>query len=143
VAHIFTYMKARLFILSVVIVMAGCSHQDPQDPIDHLMAKLEKEMKTTEFTSYAFRPIDIPTNALPQQVITELSNRGYFQATNIEIVEMRKVQSPEDLPKKWYTAVLVNSSGGQRIALIRPMGSYGWYYQIYDDKSELIFTTLQ
>lgn len=124
-------MRALLFIFLLAGTLAGCEHRDP---IDRLMVRLQKEAKTTLFTSYPFRPVDLPTNSSPQQVIDALAIRGDFQAANVVIVEIRQVQTPEDVPSgTHHTAVLVDSSAGQKVVFIRPMSS-DWYFRIYDVK---------
>jgi hypothetical protein len=130
-AGLSTGMRGLPFLLLLAGALAGCEHRDP---IDRLMARLQKEAKTIVFTSYPFRPVNLPTNSSPQQVVATLASRGDFQATNVVIVEIREVQTPEDMhSSRHYTAVLVDSSAGQKVVLIRPMSS-DWYFKIYDSK---------
>src|SRR5258706_352715 len=124
-------MSARLLIVVMAGIVAGCSHSDP---IDRLIARLQEEAKGVSFTSYPFRPVDLPTNASPQEVIIALSNRGDFGATNVGVIAVREVQTPEDVKfRQHHTAVLVDTSAGQKIVLTRPMAR-GWDFKIYDAK---------
>ena len=125
-------MKATCFIAAIVVMLSGCSHDDP---IDRLMAKVSHE----RVGSYLFTPINLPETASPEQLIAALYDRGHFHdehLTDIKIVEIRAVQTrPRDerIPAESYTAVLLDTSAGRKIMLFQPIKG-GWYFKMYDAK---------
>ena len=128
-------MKAWHLIILTAVLLAGCGHQDP---IERLMHRVSHE----SFPSYPFKRIELPATATPEQLIAALSKRsvldlGHFDFTSYKISEIRSVQTEPPMSQT-FTAVLLDTSLGQKIVLLRPMGSgtnfEGWYYRAYDAK---------
>lgn len=116
----------------LTVLLAGCS---ARDPIDRLMAELPYQR-----VSYSYEPIKLPESASPEQLISALSERGYFQdmgVTNYGPLQTRAVHTTprpaDNIPLEYFTAILLNTSGGKRILLLRPERT-GWYYKMYDTK---------
>ena len=99
-------------------------------------------MSTESIPSYPFKPIDLPETATPDQLITALSKRsvlelGHFDFTVHKIVEIRSVQTEPPMSQK-FTAVLLDTSDGQKVVMLQPQTFdgkwHGWYYRTYDTK---------
>lgn len=126
-------MKTACFAILLAAVLSGCSRKDP---IDRLMAELPYE----SVPSYLWMPIKLPATATPEQLLSALSDRGYFQQeriANFTILEKKTTQtvppSSWQLPPKKYTAVLLNTDRGQKIMIFgAPVHDRGWYYKMYD-----------
>jgi hypothetical protein len=118
-------MKAAYIAIGIAVVVSGCSRRDP---IDRLMARLPEE----GFTSYMYRPIQLRETASPRECISALTNAESF--VNPTVLEIRQVH---DRDQTDYTAVLVNTSTGRKIVLLRAERGVknkweGWYFKIYD-----------
>src|ERR1700722_13262197 len=128
-------MKAWPFIILSAIFLVGCGHRDP---IDRLVRKVSHE----NVPSYPFKRIELPATATPEQLISALSKRsaldlGHFDFTSYKISQIRPVLTEAPMSET-FTAVLLDTSLGQKIVLLRPMQSgtnfEGWYYRTYDAK---------
>jgi hypothetical protein len=127
-----TRMKTAWFAILLVIAVAGCKRQDP---IDRLMTELPYE----DVPSYLFLSIKLPETATPEQLLSALSNRGYFQQEDITSFSILEKKDTHTVPPTgWgekpepYTAVLLKTDAGQKIMLFRSRDSRGWYYKMYD-----------
>jgi hypothetical protein len=116
-------MKPAFIIIAVAALFLGCSRQDP---IDRLMTRVETE----PVPSYLFQPIQLPTNATPDQCIAVLTKRGEVHVQ--KILETR----PAHTAYESFTAVRFESDAGQKILLLQPLpkSTNRWYYRIYDVK---------
>jgi hypothetical protein len=97
--------------LAAAVILGGCGHSDP---IEGLMLRLKEEAKAISLTTYPYRPVDLPTNASPQEVIVALSKRGDFRAEYVAeyvgVAKIREVQIPADVQfHRHPTAVLVDT----------------------------------
>ena len=128
-------MKIAPLVTAAAILISGCSHRDPIDRLVH-------EVSHEDVPSYPFRPIDLPATATPAQLVSALSKRsaldlGHFDFGSYKISEIRPVQTEPPMSEA-FTAVLLDTSVGQKIVLLRPMQRgtnwAGWYYRTYDSK---------
>ncbi len=115
------------------MVLAGCG---PRDPVDRLMHRVSNET----VWSYPFKAIDLPATATPEELVAALSKRrvlelGHFEFRGYKISQIRSVQTEPPESDK-YTAVVLETSLGQKIVLLQPIqrGTNwgGWYYETYD-----------
>jgi hypothetical protein len=130
-------MRLLLVINSVVVLFMGCSRplagqgSAPGDPIDRLMTQVPFE----DCPSYLYVPVDLPTNSSPTEVLEALSRRGTLRGSRItrfRVLEVRRVHSTQEGAKDvHYSAVLMDTNLGRKIALLQPQTG-GWYYKIYD-----------
>jgi hypothetical protein len=135
-------MKIPLFVVAAAILISGCSHQDP---IERLMHEVSHE----DVPSYPFKPIELPATATPEQLVSALSKRsvldlGHFDFGSYKILEVRPVETESPMPPDTFTAVLLDTSLGKKIVLLRPLQHgtnllhgtnwTGWYYRTYDAK---------
>jgi hypothetical protein len=85
--------------------------------------------------SYLYSPVDVPTNSPPTEVLGALSKRGSLRdnrITRFRILEVRRAHSAQEGAQHfYYSAVLMDTNRGRKIALLQPQ-SVGWYYKIYD-----------
>jgi len=117
----FARMKFTSVVIAAAVLISGCSRQDS---IDSLMKRVESE----SVPSYLFAPIQLPTNATPEQCIAVLTSRGDVHVQ--KILEVR----PAHTSQENFTAVLFDSDAGQKIVLLRPLHTNDWYFKIYDAK---------
>ena len=119
----FALMKLAFIISAASVLLLGCSRQDP---IDRLMRRVETE----SVPSYLFQPIELPTNATPDQCIAVLTKRGEIHVQTV--LETR----PAHTAYESFTAVRFESDAGQKIVLLQPLpkSTNRWYYRIYDIK---------
>src|SRR5262249_33570403 len=114
-------MRATLQAVLTATFLLGCSRQDP---IDRLMVKVENQ----SVPSYVFKPIELPDTASPEQCISVLTSRGQLHLP--KILQVRHAHASFGS----FTAVLLDSNDGQKIVLLRPWQTNGWYFRIYDAK---------
>ncbi len=120
-------MKAAYIVMAIALLGSECSRRDP---IDRLMTELSHE----GFTSYIFFPIELSKTASPQECIAVLTTRGNL--SNPQFLEVRQLRDSLEVA---YTAVLLNTTSGRKIVLLRPdppskSGRDQWYFRIYDAK---------
>ncbi len=119
-------MKLLLVIGSVMFLLVGCSRppagrsSTPGDPIDHLMTQVPFE----DCPSYLYVTVDVPTNSSPTEVLGALSKRGTLRdirITRFTILEVRRVHSTQEGAQDvYYSAVLMDTNLGRKIALLQP-----------------------
>ncbi|HLX96148.1 MAG TPA: hypothetical protein VKU37_10435 [Verrucomicrobiae bacterium] len=123
-------MRTSFLAMAAMVALLGCSHSDP---IDRLMTQVPFE----DVASYLCQPVDLTSNASPEQVVAALSRRGTFQddrITSFKILEARRVHSRQKGAESvYYSAVLMESNLGRKIVLLQPSNT-GWWYKIYDAK---------
>ena len=85
--------------------------------------------------SYLYVPVELATNSAPAEVIEALSKRGTLRdnrITRFKILGIRKVHSSQEGARdSYYSAVVLDTNLGRKIALLQPQSS-AWYYKLYD-----------
>lgn len=146
----------RLAAVAVVLALLGCSKSDPpvanvpapafdagvhaplapeaaaSDPIARLVATLEARPM---WTNGGFPKITLPADAPTEKVLEAVFSNVSFdegRATVRSIVERREVQIRPEHDS--YMAVLVDTSLGRKIALLRYRGpTVGWWSRVFDE----------
>ena len=102
------------------------------DPIGDLVTKLSSDANWGLWQNGLFKPIHLPSSALPEEVIAQLNKETDLyqgnKVTSYSIIESRPVKlgSP-------FTAVLLETNFGKRIILLQFQGSStGWWSRAYD-----------
>jgi hypothetical protein len=117
------------------MLLAGCA--TTPDPITRLSAALSK---TDGGWQGGITPmVPLPSNAPTEQVIAkEFEMPANMPAISYKILKTRQVHIKGDQPDL-YTAVLVQTDTGEKIALIRYVQWYGqmsgWWVRFYDTRT--------
>lgn len=103
------------------------------DPIDRLVARLSA---SPMWNNGGFAKIDLPKAAKTADVLAKVFASISFDqgpVTRHKIVEERKVHIAND--DHDYTAIVVDTNFGQRVALISYWGpTVGWWSRVFDDE---------
>jgi len=124
-------MKASSCSALIAILLVGCSPAGPSPsntlpvgPIERLTVKLsQSSTNLMGFPNGPWHPVGLPGTAVPADIASralqhEQSRHG--SATNLSIVEVREVSiTLNEREPRLYTAVLVNTEGGQKVVLLR------------------------
>ena len=133
-------MKHGFFLLVLALALAGCGHPNPIDRI------VKEESANGTFPSGIFTPIYLPATASIREVTSNVLARATAPSTvtNITILQVQHVtidfenMSKELLPfGPTYTAVLVNTTLGQKVVLLQYEGSSTnspsyWWNRVYN-----------
>ena len=112
-------MKVLLPVVVIGMLTWSCSKQDA---IDRLVTRVDHEMEL----SYPFSPIRLPETASPEQCISNLAFRHELRGPKILETRLVHVQLQNS------TAVRSKTDEGEKIVLLHPMGTNGWYFRIYE-----------
>jgi hypothetical protein len=126
-------MKFTPYFLTLVLILVGCSHQDPIDTI------VKKASADPIFPDSNTLSLNFKLSATAP--VAELVSRALIETaeTNVTILETKQVQIanvdknrvvPPDFLR--YTAVLVNTSSGRRVILLQFQPDGSWFYRVYD-----------
>ncbi|MGH7954227.1 MAG: hypothetical protein ACREFE_20220 [Limisphaerales bacterium] len=120
-------------LLCIIIagLFAGCATKP--DPINHLVADLSS---THGFWINGIgRNIQLPKTASTEQLVEQVFKITIFQSgrvTSYKILKIRQVEISVSQPES-YTAVLCQTSLGEKIVLLRFQEHFGsWWNRVYD-----------
>jgi hypothetical protein len=119
-------MKTWPFIFLASLVLAGCGRSDPIDRV------VRQESSNPYFPSGPFYGINLPDTAPIEEVVTQAFEHALplrIHPGKIDLLAKREVKIHEET----YTAMLVQTSSGQRVILLRYLPRVtNWWSMIYD-----------
>ena len=126
--------QTRSNTIAIKVVEKG---KTPPDPIERLVERLSKNLG---WTNGVFPAIKLPSTATTEQVVSEVFRMTGFDqghVTSYKVMQTKDVQIPVGMPLERYTAVLVQTNFGEKIALLKyEGGSSGWWSRVYDIEKE-------
>ena len=105
----------------------------PPDPIGALVTKLSADGL---WQNGAFKPIQLPSSASPEEVLAQLNKQTNLyhgsKVTSYKIIESRQVKIIAAFQDKNFTAVLLKTNLGRKVVLLKYQGaSVGWWSRVY------------
>jgi hypothetical protein len=122
-------MRSILFSIFAALLV-GCA-TTAADPIDQLVTRLSTPPQSGLWQNGLFPIIKLPATASTNEVLAKVLER---QVDSYKVLKIRQVHIPGNLPDL-YTAVLIQTSAGEKIVLFKYEGeAVGWWSRIYDAK---------
>ena len=121
-------MRYIIYICCIsAVLVAGCA--TPSDPVDRLVSRLSSD----GLWQNGVTPVlPLPANATTEEIV---SREFSGQAVSYKILRVRQVHIQGSQPD-FYTAILIQTDAGDKIALCRYDKSMsGWWVHIYDAKT--------
>ena len=120
-------MRSTFFAI-IAALLVGCA--TTPDPIDRLVTDLSATHGL--WVNGIDQGVDLPKTASPKQVVQQVFRMAGI--TRYKFLKIREVRIPVGMPEELYTAVLAQTSPGEKIVLIRYELGH-WWYRIYDAKT--------
>jgi ankyrin repeat protein len=123
-------MRWSIIAFVAALLVAGCS--STPDPIDRLVTELSSTQGM--WVNGYWQGVNLPKTATPKQVVEQYFKESYFdtgQVTNYTILKVRQVDIPYSNQHDLRTAVLAQTSFGEKIILLKSYRD-DWSCRAYD-----------
>ena len=120
-------------MIVVAVALTGCGRTDSIDAV------VKHESADISFPSGMFRAIRLPAPAPVSELVSNALSFAFIEPTNFTILETRQVRIHDGTgirpERASYTAVLVDTSSGQKVVLLQfehdPGHDDYWWSRVY------------